>query len=61
MAKRKTLPGKDVIRIFTGFDFHEFPQKGSHIKLPRTLPSGHHQSLTIVNQAESTASPARDL
>jgi predicted RNA binding protein YcfA (HicA-like mRNA interferase family) len=52
MPKLRTLSGKDLLRIFAGFDFHEFSQKGSHIKLRRTLPSGHHQSLTIVNHAE---------
>ena len=52
MPKLKTLSGKDVIRVFTGFDFHEFSQKGSHIKLRRTLPSGHHQSSPLWNHAE---------
>jgi predicted RNA binding protein YcfA (HicA-like mRNA interferase family) len=52
MPKPRTLSGKDLLRIFAGFGFQQFSQRGSHIKLRRTLPSGTNQTLTIVNHAE---------
>lgn len=52
MAKLRTLSGKDLLRIFAAFNFQELSQKGSHIKVRRVLPSGIHQTLTIVNHAE---------
>jgi len=52
MAKLRTLSGKDLLRIFASFDFLTFSQKGSHIKLRRSLPSGVRQTLTIVNHPE---------
>jgi len=52
MAKLRILSGKDFLRIFDGFGFHQFSQRGSHIKLRRTSPSGVHQTLTIVHHAE---------
>ena len=52
MAKLRTLCGKDLLRIFAGFGFRQFSQRGSHIKLRCTLPSGVHQTLTIVHHAE---------
>lgn len=51
-AKLKTLSGKDLLRIFAGYDFHEFSQKGSHIKPRRALPSRGHQTLTIGKHVE---------
>jgi predicted RNA binding protein YcfA (HicA-like mRNA interferase family) len=52
MPKLRPLAGKDLLRIFAGFGFRQFSQRGSHIKLRRTLPSGLHQTLTIVHHAE---------
>ena len=52
MARLRTLSGKDLLRIFDGFGFHQFSQRGSHIKLRRPLPSGVNQTLTIVHHAE---------
>lgn len=52
MPKLRTLSGGDLLRIFAGFGFSQFSQKGSHIKLRRTLLSGVRQTLTIVNHAE---------
>jgi len=52
MAKLRTLSGKDLLRIFAGFDFRQLSQRGSHIKLRRTLPSGVQQTLTIVHHTE---------
>ena len=52
MAKLRTLSGKDLLRIFAGFGFGQFSQRGSHIKLRRTLPTGIRQTLTIVNHVE---------
>jgi predicted RNA binding protein YcfA (HicA-like mRNA interferase family) len=52
MTKLRPLSGKDLLRIFAGFGFDQYSQRGSHIKLRRTLPSGIRQTLTIVNHAE---------
>jgi predicted RNA binding protein YcfA (HicA-like mRNA interferase family) len=52
MPKLRARSGKDLLRIFAGFGFSQFSQKGSHIKLRRELPSGTRQTLTIVNHAE---------
>ena len=40
------------VRILVGFGFRQHSQKGSHIKLRRTLASGITQTLTIVLHAE---------
>jgi predicted RNA binding protein YcfA (HicA-like mRNA interferase family) len=52
MPKLRTLSGNDLYRIFAGFGFRLHSQRGSHIKLRRTLASGVHQTLTIVLHAE---------
>lgn len=52
MPKLRSLSGHDLIRIFAGFEFHQFSQRGSHIKLRRTFPSGLKQTLTIVHHVE---------
>lgn len=52
MARLRTLSGKDLLRIFAAFGFRQFSQRGSHIKLTRTLPDGAYQTLTIVHHAE---------
>lgn len=45
--KLKRLSGKEVISILSKFGFSVHSQKGSHVKLRRTLPSGEIQTLTI--------------
>ena len=52
MSKLRTLSGKDLLGIFASFGFHQFSQRGSHIKLRRILTSGDRQTLTIVNHSE---------
>jgi predicted RNA binding protein YcfA (HicA-like mRNA interferase family) len=52
MPKLRTLSGKDLLRIFAEFEFRQFSQRGSHIKLRRTLASGIHQTLTIAQHSE---------
>ena len=47
MPKLKTLSGRDLLRIFATIGFEVVSQRGSHLKLRRTLPSNVHQSLTI--------------
>ncbi len=47
MPKLKTLSGKDVVKIFSNFGFEGISQRGSHIKLRRTLDDGTKQTLTI--------------
>lgn len=52
MPKLKTLSGKDVVKIFEFFDFSTTGQKGSHIKLKRTINNDFKQTLTIPNHEE---------
>ena len=47
MPKLKSLSGKDLIKIFSRFDFRVISQRGSHVKLRRILSEGIKQSLTI--------------
>jgi predicted RNA binding protein YcfA (HicA-like mRNA interferase family) len=48
MPKLKRLSGDDLLRTFSRFGFQPVSQRGSHIKLRRTLPGGARQTLTIV-------------
>lgn len=52
MAKLRTLSGADLLKIFKTAGFEPVSQRGSHIKLRRTLPVGVRQTLTIVSHAE---------
>jgi predicted RNA binding protein YcfA (HicA-like mRNA interferase family) len=52
MPKLRTLAGQDLLRIFAGFGFQPASQRGSHVKIRRTLPGGIRQSLTIVLHSE---------
>jgi predicted RNA binding protein YcfA (HicA-like mRNA interferase family) len=45
--KLKRLSGKEVLLILSKFGFSIYSQKGSHVKLRRTLSSGEIQTLTI--------------
>lgn len=47
MPKLKTLSGRDVIKILAASGFAVIAQRGSHVKLVRTLPDGTKQPLTI--------------
>jgi predicted RNA binding protein YcfA (HicA-like mRNA interferase family) len=46
--KLRRLSGKEVLSILLKFGFSIYSQRGSHVKLRRTLVSGEIQSLTIV-------------
>jgi predicted RNA binding protein YcfA (HicA-like mRNA interferase family) len=61
MGKLRSLSGKDLLRIFSLFGFHSASQRGSHIKLRRTLPGGRRQTLTIVQHDEVDKGTLRDL
>ena len=52
MPKLKRLSGQDVIKILALFGFVVAGQKGSHVKLARSLPDGAKQTLTIPAHAE---------
>jgi predicted RNA binding protein YcfA (HicA-like mRNA interferase family) len=52
MPKLRVLSGREVLKILGGFGFQEFAQRGSHIKLRRTLPAGRAQILTVPNHNE---------
>lgn len=50
--KLKRLSGKEVLSILSKFGFTIYTQRGSHVKLRRTLPAGEIQTLTIVMHDE---------
>ncbi|MBI5048161.1 MAG: type II toxin-antitoxin system HicA family toxin [Deltaproteobacteria bacterium] len=50
--KLKRLSGKEVLSILSKFGFSVHSQRGSHVKLRRTSPSGEKQTLTIVMHDE---------
>jgi len=52
MGKLRSLSGKDLLKIFSLLGFHLSSQRGSHIKLRRSLPGGRRQTLTIVQHDE---------
>ncbi len=49
MSKFKNLSGKDLVRIFSVFDFVVLSQNGSHIKLRKVSISGDKETLIIPN------------
>ena len=51
MPKLKVLSGPEVIKIFSSFGFVVVSQKGSHVKLRRSL-SDTKQTLLIPNPKE---------
>lgn len=51
MPKIKNLSGKKVISILESFGFVIFKQKGSHVKMVRSL-GGSREVLTIPNHKE---------
>ncbi|MBI3627647.1 MAG: type II toxin-antitoxin system HicA family toxin [Candidatus Sungbacteria bacterium] len=52
MPKLRILSGHDVVAILEGLGFSVVAQKGSHVKLRRTVEGGTKQSLTIPLHAE---------
>ena len=52
MPKLRTLSGGDLLQIFKGAGFVPISQRGSHLKLRRSLPNGVRQTLTIVVHTE---------
>ena len=52
MPKWRVLSGADVIRILAGFGFVQTSQRGSHVKLLRTLADGTRQNLTVPRHDE---------
>ncbi len=61
MPKLKVLSGKNVVKILKQFGFLTVGQKGSHIKLQRTVGDGVRQSLTIPNHKELGRGTLRDI
>jgi predicted RNA binding protein YcfA (HicA-like mRNA interferase family) len=51
MPKLRVLSGQDVIAIFVELGFTVFSQKGSHVKLRRSIP-GAIQTLTVPNHGQ---------
>ena len=47
MPRLKVLSGQDILEILRAFGFSSVSQRGSHVKLQRSLAGGTHQSLTV--------------
>lgn len=47
MPKVRVLSGEEVIRVLNAFGFAFAAQRGSHVKVQRTLPDGSRQGLTV--------------
>jgi len=52
MPKLKNLSGRDIIKILEYFGFSVVTQKGSHVKIGRTIENGFKQILTIPKHKE---------
>lgn len=52
MPRLKRLSGDEVIAVLGQFGFAVHTQRGSHVKLRRTGPSGEGQSLTVPRHRE---------
>lgn len=52
MSKLRVLSGSEVLKILGEFGFQEVAQRGSHIKVRRTLWGGRTQTLTVPNHNE---------
>ncbi len=52
MPKLKRPSGDEVVAIFARFGFTMHVQRGSHVKLRRTGPTGTAQTLTIPKHRE---------
>jgi predicted RNA binding protein YcfA (HicA-like mRNA interferase family) len=61
MPKLKRLSGPEVVKILGQFGFLFHTQRGSHIKLKRTLSSGQTQTLTVPNHRELDTGTTRGI
>lgn len=52
MPRLRRLSGDEVVAILLRFGFRIYSQKGSHMKLRRTLESGRNQNLTVPRHRE---------
>ena len=59
MSKPKRLSGDDVISLLGSFGFLVYAQRGSHVKLRRTLASGQKQNLTVPRHKELDSGTVR--
>ena len=50
--KLKRLSGAEVVAILRSFGFEVHSQRGSHVKVRRTVPGGEKQTLTIPRHSE---------
>lgn len=52
MPRLKRLSGDDVVRILSRWGFQPRSQRGDHVKLARTGPTGNRQILTVPRHRE---------
>jgi len=53
MPRLRPLSGEELLRIFSKFGFDPVSQRGSHVKLRRSLPNGPRQILTAILHDEA--------
>ncbi len=59
MPKLRRMSGQEVIAIFQSLGFQIHSQRGSHVKLRRTGPTGERETLTSPNHVELDAGTLR--
>lgn len=59
MARMRRLSGDEVIAILGRFGFRVQSQRGSHVKLRRTGPTGNRENLTVPRHRELDAGTLR--
>jgi predicted RNA binding protein YcfA (HicA-like mRNA interferase family) len=52
LPKFRRLSGREIIRIFESYGFVVVSQRGSHVKLRRTLPDATRQTLVVPEHKE---------
>jgi predicted RNA binding protein YcfA (HicA-like mRNA interferase family) len=57
MPKLRVLSGREVLKILSGFEFQEFSQRGSHIKIRRVIAGQTQMRSTVGRYRRSIVRP----
>ena len=52
MPRLRRLSGDELVAIFATFGFEVVSQRGTHVKLARTIAPGHRQTITVPRHKE---------
>ena len=52
MPNLRRMSGREVIAVLESFGFQVLSQRGSHVKLRRTAPTGESENLTVPDHRE---------